>query len=322
MPRLGTAVRVVCYILERIYMRKFISAILLTLSFATSASAYANDYTIIMGRPAGSPTELVLQKFATAVKSNGVNITAEYHTGSRGAAAVSQFLESKDPNVLLWASPLVAENILKPAGLTILTPDMYRPVVLVSRSNWHLATTPNSKKITSVDQLFDKNCTSRVTIATGGTTAQLIGEILKARSSCQIVQIQYASIVNAMSDVMSSSVDLVVIDPVTAPTLISAGGKVLATTGYGTNNTDKFPELRKFIPGIENTSSNFFILASKNMDDATYQKLVQNIKTTWSNRAIRDAHSFEPERHYEPIFGNDLAQFIDKIVKDLNQLRQ
>jgi tripartite-type tricarboxylate transporter receptor subunit TctC len=303
-------------------IKTIILATVTAVSLGASAIAAAADFTLIMGRPAGSPTEVAFQKFAAAVKSSGTKISAEYHVGARGAASITQFLESKDPNVLLWASPLVAENVLRPEGLTVLTPDLYRPVVMVARENWYLATTPNSKKITSVGQLFDKSCSTRVTLATAGTTAKLIGDIIKARSSCDIALIHYPSIVNAMGDVMSSSVDMVVIDPVTSKTLTSGGGNVLATTGHGSNNPEKFPELNQFVPGIENANTNLIILASRHMDDKTYNQLVSSIRSVWDQKHIRESHTSETERYHAPLYGKDLARYIDETVKNLSNLRR
>lgn len=293
--------------------------IIATYSLPTAASEKLNT---IMGYPAGGGTDSSFQTFSKYMSAqSNLEFEPNYIVGASGLVSMKYFFDSKDNNQLTWVG----------SGLSIGNSVIYkqpkyslkdiRPVVLSMNTPLLFVKSPKSNKIKKFADLFDKKCDKRIVVSVSGLMHEIAGKILQKTSTCEIALSKYKGDTAPITDIINGSVDIGVLPLLTSQTIVEQNGIILASTANPKDeNWKQYTHFSTHVKGA-NIYLEYGLWASKNMSDAKYKKLIEEIKKHWSNKKKRESQvKFKPGYKAKELYGDDYAKFLSESVNDLKKL--
>jgi tripartite-type tricarboxylate transporter receptor subunit TctC len=194
---------------------------LLAVQSTAGAQAYpSQDIRFICAFPPGSGADVLVRYFANAVqKVSGHTIVVENKAGAAGLIATEYVVRSKPDGYTIFVHAGSAVSNI---------PALYAKPPFDARNALEVAATINRQPFMilvdakspyqTLDQLTEamKKKGDKASYATAATTGKVMGEIYKARTGIQAVEVEYKTAPDSINDMLSGRLDYAAHDPVFA----------------------------------------------------------------------------------------------------------
>jgi tripartite-type tricarboxylate transporter receptor subunit TctC len=222
----------------------------------------------------------IIEKSLT--ESLGRDFVVEYKTGAGGTIAARSVARARsNETVLMVHSPaLVINSMSKDAEYNIFSD--FEAVMLIGHVPMVLITNSQSAFVSVLDI---KNTKRTLSIANGGigTAGHVTAEIFAKQLQTSVVHVPYRGEIGAVTDILSSSVDLAFVSANTVTSIKDQNKvKILAVTGNGQHsNLPGIPTFRESNVRDLTQSVNWIVLMANVSADSA---LLQQIRGILSNK--------------------------------------
>lgn len=310
-------------------MKKILLAVLVTCSVAFCSSvAYSQQPTsyptkpvrIVVGYPAGGPTDLVARLLAGKLQTAmGQPFVVENKAGA-GSNIASEYVAASPADgytLLLAAAPITMNSfVYKQQKFDV--QKSFNPISMVMSGPAILAVTPtlSAKNLQELIVLAKKKPGNLTFGSTGnGGSQHMAGELLKQRASIDIIHVPYKGASGVLTDLIAGHVSMAFMTSVSAVPYLKAGN-IRAIAVASPKRLPALPDVPTFseagLPGFESDSWNgLFVPAGT--PPAIVNKLHDEVEKALASPDIRE----KLESQGAVLVGNSPAEFSDYIKKEV-----
>jgi tripartite-type tricarboxylate transporter receptor subunit TctC len=304
-------------------MLRILSVLLLSVSLWSSAKAQnypARAITVIVPFGAGSGTDsvarIVTRRLSELLKSTIVIDNRAGANGTIGATAAAR--AAPDGYTLTIGG--VSTHAANPSLLKSIQYDPktdFVPIAELGIFPYFLITSPDIRA-SNVKELVEQTKAKPGTFsfAYGNAIGQLAGEMLKARTSADLLAVPYKSSPSAITDLLAGRVSMMFVDMTAALSQVKAGQlRALATTTQ--NRTALFPDL----PSMKESGIDLFditawtgFFAPKGTSPETVALLADTLRQVMEDPEVRSSLAqigFEAQWAGPAAFGEHVARDLD-----------
>ena len=267
-------------------MKNLIAMLLLCFTALSSA----NTYTVVSSHSPGDVGDLIQRTLLDKLP-----YTPDYASGGDAVLAPNKFVTKLQGNYLFFSS-LLAQQVLLPAlrpEMVKYTDDDFVPITELATSYFVLF---SSRKVTLEHYLK----ADTPTIATPGSAAIFIGDMLAHRSKRPANVIPYKTMAQATTDAMGGHVDFAILRVTEAYPVVAAGrGHAIAiTAAKRSSHMPSTPTLAEYFPGLI-IDSGWGLYGQRGMTKADVSKVLSRISSEYALPETKAV--FEKNFLYAPV---------------------